>query len=284
MEKIRQQARRVPWWVWGTICVLVPIGLWLTVWLGNSCSVPGRRLAMKAVGGAGGGGGVGCFEFWFYRYQGLLAAAVALGAAIIAVRPVWVQLAEMRKQSAEMARQSAQQAFQTLRGLIVQLAEEEIIVRDIELNASYCTIFEERVSSSAESPAFARTHYKDFERRLEELALLERKLRESGAKSWGSREAHGAREDIFAAILDLRRAILDTQKKIHSVVYRFDGAYNVAEWQKAAENFRGLSMKNEAEALRAACSRLLGEIRGERDRIEPALHEATQAAFGFGPR
>ncbi len=55
---------------------------------------------MKAVGGAGGGGGVNCFEFWFYRYQQLIAGLAALAAAFVAARPVWRQLTEMQRGSA----------------------------------------------------------------------------------------------------------------------------------------------------------------------------------------
>ncbi|GAA0267612.1 hypothetical protein GCM10008965_39560 [Methylorubrum aminovorans] len=53
-------------------------------------------------------GALNCFEFWFNRYQTLVAAALAFATAAVAVRPAVAQLAEMRKQS-------IQKSFDTLR-------------------------------------------------------------------------------------------------------------------------------------------------------------------------
>lgn len=42
----------------------------------------------------------GCAEFWFNRYQTLLAAIIGAGVALVVVRPVFSQLREMNRQSA----------------------------------------------------------------------------------------------------------------------------------------------------------------------------------------
>ncbi|UYW34296.1 hypothetical protein [Methylorubrum extorquens] len=46
-------------------------------------------------------GAIGCFEFWFNRYQTFLAAIIAFCTALVAFRPAFAQLAELRKQNSQ---------------------------------------------------------------------------------------------------------------------------------------------------------------------------------------
>jgi hypothetical protein len=60
-------------------------------WLWTACRNPAWATVLN--------GAQSCPEFWLNRYQGLIGALVALGAAFVAVRPVWRQLAEMKRQA-----------------------------------------------------------------------------------------------------------------------------------------------------------------------------------------
>jgi hypothetical protein len=229
---------------------------------------------MKALGGQGGGGGVGCFEFWLYRYQTLVAAFVALIAALITVRPVRNQLAEMR-------RQSAQQAFQALRSLRVQIAEETVLVQDIKLNAKYCLAFEQNYPDNTNNPLYARSYSQRFGQLLTESERLEIALRQSGAKQWGSADAELARDAIYQAGISLQQGILAARVEIDRVTSRFSGTYTVEDWRKASSELLSISLNIAVAGVMAACEALQHEHAKELARLDPALKEATERAFGF---
>jgi hypothetical protein len=85
---------------WTYLAILVMAAL---LWAGSTAEP--NLCHFLLPGGVGVGRGVGeCIEFWLERYQTLLGAAAAIGAALIAAAPVKRQLKEMSRQSATSAR------------------------------------------------------------------------------------------------------------------------------------------------------------------------------------
>jgi hypothetical protein len=229
---------------------------------------------MKALGGQGGGGGTGCFEFWLYRYQTLIAAILALVAAVITVRPALKQFAEMRKQS-------AQQAFQTLRTLKVQLAEEAIIIQDIDLHARYAKFFEDQYKDQMGNPGSALSYIKHFQNVLDALTRLERALLEGGARNWSSKRSSAARSRLIYTITKLRSEVFRAKTEIETVVEPFTRPYPEAEWVKAAPELLQISLREVINDVQSACSDLNEQNTIELSKLNPALDEATEKAFGF---
>lgn len=77
----------------------IALSLHLWDWLEPACANENRRIIMKAAGG------VGCFEFWFNRYQGLIGNLVT--AVVAAATLVWIarqlNLAERQARADEIA-------------------------------------------------------------------------------------------------------------------------------------------------------------------------------------
>jgi hypothetical protein len=94
--------------------------LHLWVWLEPACANETRRIIMKAAGG------VGCFEFWLFRYQGLLGNV--LTAAVAAVTLLWIarQLAAAHDELELNRRQTAATASSSLR----EAAKDHEAMRD----------------------------------------------------------------------------------------------------------------------------------------------------------
>src|SRR5262245_7011686 len=63
-------------------------------------------------------------QSWLYRWQTIIGAVLAIGAAYWAARPVCQQLVEMRIQAREMRRQSAVQTYEILRRISATLRNE----------------------------------------------------------------------------------------------------------------------------------------------------------------
>lgn len=268
-----ERLKAVPTWAWALTALGAVIVIWTSLWLDQACDVPGRRLVMKAIGGQGGGGGVGCFEFWLYRYQTLVAAITALVAALITVGAA-------RKQLGEMRRQSAQQAFSALWSLKVQLADERNLLREIQTQAGPMTIFEENYLASMDSPHFALISVKEFEQSSDELSRLLRDFQISRGKTWSSR-AQDLRSKVVIALIGLLRSVSQARHKIKSTTLPFHGTYNQADWDKVAPELVSIAMKDPVHALHMACLELEAELDKELARVQPALDGASRTAFGF---
>lgn len=91
--------------------IMVASGLLLFSWLDASCDNEQRRIVMKLAGG------VGCFEFWFNRYQSF--AGNLLTAAVAGFALIWAsgQLVAANKQVDAAGSQAAVAAAQAMRSV-----------------------------------------------------------------------------------------------------------------------------------------------------------------------
>ncbi|CAN7314172.1 hypothetical protein [Bosea sp. LjRoot237] len=97
------------------LCSVFVLMLCLTFWLDAACTNEQRRVIMKATGG------VGCFEFWFNRYQSLIGNLLTAGVAGAAL--IWAA-----RQFGMSYRQNAVSAAQVLRSRAGEISAERDLV------------------------------------------------------------------------------------------------------------------------------------------------------------
>lgn len=267
------ESANLKFWSFMGLAVLLLIATAAAMGMADSCESGFAAVEIRKKAAAG------CGEFWFNRYQTSIAALGALLAALIAARPVWRQLGEMREQLSEMRRQSAQQAFPTLRSLGMQFAEEALIVRNIVLNAHYCLAFEDGLEENIKSPAYAIAHEAEFSVRVEKLEELEAALRECATRSLSNEELQNARDELYRAVINLRCHVIDMRMRMIPILNRFRGSYNEAQWIRASIGLRNISARVQVDAVVARCIALDTAIREEEATIEPLLARAKATAF-----
>ena len=112
--------KRFSWtMLYGVLALAVVISLGYFAWA--ACRNPSWAAVLN--------GARSCPEFWFNRYQGLFGALIALIAAIVAVRPVWRQLMEMKRQSDHIQ-------YDQMRKRSLELNAEENLIYGVTAAAS----------------------------------------------------------------------------------------------------------------------------------------------------
>jgi hypothetical protein len=141
-------------------------------------------------------------------WQTLIAGSLAIVAALMAARPVYQQLEEMRAQT-------RLQSYQVLRELIASIENERLIADEIEVDASVLSLVDGDWTRQATSKEFIAQVIKQLQKCLDELGAHRSALYQSGNKKWGDASAVTSRIVFIAALANLR---LEITKKISSLI------------------------------------------------------------------
>lgn len=102
------------WRFWLALAALAALAILLASQGDLTCRIPRKRMQMEISKANS------CFEFWLNRYQQLIAAALAVGAAALTIRQINSQINESRRQTAAAALDPARNSLQEFEGTLRQ--------------------------------------------------------------------------------------------------------------------------------------------------------------------
>jgi hypothetical protein len=180
-------------------------------------------------------------------WQTLVAAIIALVAAVVAVRPVWQQLAEMRVQSTI-------QTHEMLRQRLLIVEEDRRLAYEAKLQAMHSTIVEGWIAKDALATSDRLPRLvQECEERIRDLANLKQSLDLTETRRWGSREAQTARHNLVMRLLELRKAVFVMMTDLKIALSRTPaGTPASSQWIAEKKRIRGLTVAQQASALLSA--------------------------------
>jgi hypothetical protein len=200
-------------------------------------------------------------------WQTLIAGLLALTAALMAARPVYQQLEEMRAQT-------HLQSYQLLRELSASIENERLIVDAIDTDVSVLPYIEGDLTRQAISKEWIPVVIKPLQTCFDELGRHKTALEVSGNKKWGDTFAAYARMELVGALITLR---LDISKKIVAL-YALNGTVDPAlSGQRISSAISAAFSPGFAtllQALKGAAQKFDGEAAAEVARLKPRLDQA----------
>jgi hypothetical protein len=138
------------------------------------------------------------------NWQTLIGAMIALAAAVVAVRPVWRQVEEMRKP----------QTFEHLRSRSIAIEQERALASEAMLQARSIDVIVEGLRS-VDQQQLLDAWINMLSERKAALEALDADFRRAGLEKWGSLEALLRRGELNLAISGLQVALSDIIIEVH---------------------------------------------------------------------
>lgn len=253
-----------------SLAILAAIALYTSDWLLDACERPSRRIIMKSSGG------VGCFEFWFNRYQQMISAIAAFGAAIAFGIPVWRQLNESKRQTSAIMLEKIN--FQ-IEDLQIENEQRAMINNSIQIAAGIITDLDEEPIDFGEMPdAFIEAALKASDYMKENIKTLEPRI----ISSRGSPKLSSAREEINVYMNELRSAAISFafgwKENIEGPRHPDEDVVSDAELTRRTERLRSLSHR--ADEIRRD---YMHALHGEMHFLGKRRAALELAAFGEHP-
>lgn len=192
-----------------------------------------------------------CPEFWFNRYQSLIGALIALIAALVAVRPVWRQLAEMKRQSDyakyEQLRARSGELSAEISSLFALIEKSESVFRCMQIIVRWgkgVKLGDSTLSNCVVDLEFALRAF--------EIALVAESFR--SAPAWGSEELQRVRGNLplcaqeFAGDIQRYLKVLQSVRDPTSIVQNFD-EFSLGIFENKKNRLRGMASELRAAAL-----------------------------------
>jgi hypothetical protein len=191
-------------------------------WAGTKCT-PGFLGAANA----------GCVEFWFNRYQTLLAAIIALVAAYVASKVVWRQLAV--------------QTFDTFQRYTELIERDRLLAWRCKREARLSLLFEQNASSISHPSELIA-----WQSSLIERVITQQKLREeieaAGTREWSS-EAGLSRGVLVTSLIQLGIDIDSLKHLIDTTLITHASGPIPSQWMVDKQRLKAASVKAASEAL-----------------------------------
>jgi hypothetical protein len=167
--------------------LLVPVALMLIVVLASWLGIAGTVLKEGKENG---------LYHLLLDWQTLIGAMIALVAALVAVRPV-------RRQVAEMRIQSAMQTYEHLRSRATAIERERALTWQARLEAGRMGRIVQSLRS-VDQQSLLKVQTDELAKRLDALEVLSADCERAGFEKWGSPEAALGRLEFVAAISGLK--------------------------------------------------------------------------------
>jgi hypothetical protein len=197
------------------------------------------------------------------EWQTLIGAMIALAAALVAVRPVWRQVAEMRTQS-------ALQTFEYLRSRSILIEQERALASRAMLEASYVDAILQGLRSTQEQRLleFRENHLKE---RIEALQTLDADFQRGGFERWGSLDVVRSRNQLDIAISSLKLALIEILSEVFEM-----RCSDPAQWAVTQAKLRCLRTPDATSVLVENSQAFLEHANAEAVRLRQRLNRLSE--------
>jgi hypothetical protein len=244
--------------------VLVPTSIilimLLSVWLG----VAGAVISDAEARG-----------FWKFveAWQSLLTGVLAIGAAVITVKPVWRQLSELQAQSAA-------QAYEILR--------QQTLVVEADAQLAWSALSEAHDSEGilkliADQDFEIRQIFPTFlafcDERLSRQQQLVSALEAASVHRWGTANIQTARHELIVSVMQLRMAVIDIKRTLIAIQSRHKSPDPTSrQWLVDKKRLKDMTLATAREAVQSAFAKYIVMTEKETTRLRDHKDRALTKA------